>query len=791
MAQAAFPDDILPPEGIYDSRESLLMAINSWAKPRGYAFATGKSTKTPNRRVRVVFACDRNKKPPNPSTERKRRTYTRGTACKFSVLAKESLDGTSWVLSHRAGQEYAIHNHEPSQHPSAHPAHRQLSSEDRSTLTSLTSAGIAPKDIRTFLRQNLDIIPTQQDIYNRIADSRRELCEGQSTIHALVNQLDEEGFWNRIQLDPNGRVTAILFAHPESLAYLQAYPDLLFLDCTYKTNKYGMPLLDMIGVDACQRSFCIAFAFLSGETEEDYIWVLDRLRSMYELCGTRLPSVVLTDRCIACMNAVSYSFPAAISLLCLWHANKAVLRYCQPSFVQHKHGSEAYQRDLSNWNEFFDHWHSIIKSADEETFDQRVQEIKRRYLPEYLDEVGYIKTTWLDLYKEKLVKAWVDQHPHFGNVVTSRVEGIHALLKSHLKTSTLDLFEAWRAMKHALLNQLAELRYNQAKQQTRIPIELSGSLYSAVRGWISHEALRKVEEQRERLLGDLPNCTGAFTRSQGLPCAHTLKALQEQGQALRLENFHTQWHLNRSSTHQLLLEPRHRSDRITASSTRLQSSTRRDPSAFEAVEAATRPRSQPKCSRCHILGHIMTSKACPLRHEELSQSVYIARSAVALAELSPEPAPAAEAPVPAEAPAPAAEALEGVSSYDDPQSIYQRHVAGREAWYKAQPRGSIKTNQQYRKAMGLPLRYSRASYQWCLDWKQMNKQCRTHTGSRDWTKEEMMAYLDWDKSENDRIEAQMAVEIDGNLFSNRRGVGEIWRAVERDLEEQEALYSSR
>lgn len=31
----------------------------------------------------------------------------------------------------------------------------------------------------------------------------------------------------------------------------------------------------MIGVDAAQRSFCIAFAFLSGEAEEDYIWALE------------------------------------------------------------------------------------------------------------------------------------------------------------------------------------------------------------------------------------------------------------------------------------------------------------------------------------------------------------------------------------------------------------------------------------------------------------------------------------------------------------------------------------
>jgi len=53
----------------------------------------------------------------------------------------------------------------------------------------------------------------------------------------------------------------------------------------------------------------------------------------------------------------------------------------------------------------------------------------------------------------------------------------------------------------------------------------------------------------------------------------------------------------------------------------------------------------------------------------------------------------------------------------------------------------------------------------------------------------MMAYLDWDKSENDRVEAQVAAETEGNPFSSRRGMGEIWRAAERDLEEQEALYS--
>ena len=116
----------------------------------------------------------------------------------------------------------------------------------------------------------------------------------------------------------------MLFAHPKSLAYLAVYPDLLLLDCTYKTNRYGMPLLDIIGVNARERSFCVAFAFLSSETEEDYCWVLERLRSIYETGKIRLPSVTLTDRDLALRNAVIREFPQVACLLCLWHANKAV-----------------------------------------------------------------------------------------------------------------------------------------------------------------------------------------------------------------------------------------------------------------------------------------------------------------------------------------------------------------------------------------------------------------------------------------------------------------------------------
>lgn len=379
--QEQFPADCLPPEREYDSRDAVRKALNDWAASRGYAFVTGRSHTEKSGRISVTYTCDRACQPPSPSDVRKRQTSTRGTGCQFSVLAKQSLDKTIWAVKHRPDSRFAVHNHKPSWHQSAHPVHRELSVTDKATVGNLANAGVTAKDIRTYMRQHSDTIATQQDIYNRIAESKRELCEGQSTMQAFANQLDEQGFWNRMQLDEGGRVTAVLFAHPESLAYLTAYPDLLFLDCTYKTNKYGMPLLDIIGVDACQRSFCIAFAFLSGESEGDYIWALERLRSMYKLYGARLPSVILTNRCLACMNAVSHCFPTASSLLCLWHANKAVLQYCKPGFIKDSYREKERQQALEKWGEFFNCWHSLMRSIDEDAFNKHLKDLEQRYTP--------------------------------------------------------------------------------------------------------------------------------------------------------------------------------------------------------------------------------------------------------------------------------------------------------------------------------------------------------------------------------------------------------------------------
>ncbi|KAJ3575720.1 hypothetical protein NPX13_g3933 [Xylaria arbuscula] len=342
-----------------------------------------------------------------------------------------------------------------------------------------------------------------------------------------------------------------------------------------------------------------------------------------------------------------------------------------------------------------------MKSPTEEIFDKRTSEFIQKYLPTHLEEVRYVKENWLDLYKEKLVKAWVDQHPHFNNVVTSRVEGIHGLLKSHLKRSTLDLFEAWKAIKQALSNQLAELRSNQAKQQSQAPIKLSGPLYAT--------------------------------------------------------------HLVRHSTAPLLLEPRQQIDPLAATLLLPRSSIRRALSRFEVVKVAIASKTPPICSKCHALGHARNSKLCPLRYaelrfqptaglEQLQKEQNSTAEASMLIEqekstISPEPTLQATISIEpftqvftdtiSRLPTPSACSLSPILhqaqllNYNDPREIYQRYVAAKDTWQWACHYGIIKPA----------------------------------ISPRDWTREEMMAYLDWDKAENDRVNIQVALES-GNGLSN-------------------------
>lgn len=106
----------------------------------------------------------------------------------------------------------------------------------------------------------------------------------------------------------------LFFVHPTSWKIWRAFPHVLMIDATYKTNKYNKPLVEIVGVTSTRKTFSVGFAFIHREKETNYTWVLNCVKSILDKCMH--PRVIITDRELALINACETVFPDATRQLC-------------------------------------------------------------------------------------------------------------------------------------------------------------------------------------------------------------------------------------------------------------------------------------------------------------------------------------------------------------------------------------------------------------------------------------------------------------------------------------------
>jgi hypothetical protein len=172
--------------------------------------------------------------------------------------------GDLWAL-HDTSQP---HNHLPSSDPSSHARHRR---NDRNKpeifqlIFQKLLSNSPPKNIYSEIKglyPNLAI--SVRDIYNLRSDFRRILHHGLPAIQALITNIGED-FEFDYTIDTRNRLENLLFFHRKSLLLLERFPFSLLFDTTYKTNRFGLYLLDIVGVTAMGDSFVVGQAFLSHE----------------------------------------------------------------------------------------------------------------------------------------------------------------------------------------------------------------------------------------------------------------------------------------------------------------------------------------------------------------------------------------------------------------------------------------------------------------------------------------------------------------------------------------------
>lgn len=162
------------------------------------------------------------------------------------------------------------------------------------------------------------------------------------------------------------------------------HPDILLLDCTYKTNRYNIPLLNICGVTSNNKNIALGCAFLENEQADGAMkWSLNCIRAMFDEFQIPLPRVIVHDRAQSLINALeeeSSSFKGVPHLLCRWHQNKCVLAWLQKDGhgfggTYRINGQRVNSEGVMSGMEIY---MALVNSKTEHEFDELLQKLHNR-----------------------------------------------------------------------------------------------------------------------------------------------------------------------------------------------------------------------------------------------------------------------------------------------------------------------------------------------------------------------------------------------------------------------------
>ena len=293
---------------------------------------------------------------------------TRKCDCPFQLIAKYISDprSTGWKINVICGE----HNHEPATFLEGHPFAKRLTDEQKQFVLDKYRQNIAPRDILAELKKRWpNNVSTKETVYDEVRRIRADETCGRTPMQSLLVSLHSSNYVYHVRHVPNSnQVHDLLLINPTSMTIWRAFPHVLILDPTYKTNRYHLPLLEIVGLTSTNKTFCIAFAFIQNEMTDNFQWVLGCLRQTLD--GYMLPRVIVTDRDLALMRACLEVFPDATRLLCRYHIFENIRKKCRQSFPTHQ-----------EWGRFTARWNRVINSPTE---------------TEYVKNVTWLKDTLID-----------------------------------------------------------------------------------------------------------------------------------------------------------------------------------------------------------------------------------------------------------------------------------------------------------------------------------------------------------------------------------------------------------
>nr|CCA23556.1 Pc21g00130 putative [Albugo laibachii Nc14] len=187
----------------------------------------------------------------------------------------------------------------------------------------MSNADVKPTTILLALRMTkCDTFANLRTIYNARVNMLNEQLAVRAPPEAFLDNLQESDLVHHVEVNEVGNITGLFFAYPEGIKLANHYSHVVEMGCTYKTNRYRMPLLHIIGITAFNTTLTVGFCFLAMEKVENYLWEIGSA-----------PKVIVADPELALMEAIEQVFPSSSNFLCIWHINKNILANCEQYYA--------------------------------------------------------------------------------------------------------------------------------------------------------------------------------------------------------------------------------------------------------------------------------------------------------------------------------------------------------------------------------------------------------------------------------------------------------------------------
>ena len=354
------------------------------------------------------------------------RSFSLGCQAKITLSYNKGLK--SLVVSecnldhnHRIGEEIFRH----------YPSARKLSRDEEKHVSEILGLKANSKHVHDLIVKKYGKFVSLKDIQNLKTKVREQtrmgLRDAQLVLDKLTNVLQaDHGARGGVITDEDDTLAILYFESSHMAELFSKFPEILFVDGTYNTNKLGMPLTCLMVEDGFGHGRNV---FYAATAQEDTTHLQRIVQSFKEQNSAwRSIRVIIIDKDFTEWKVLNEEFPDAVILYCQWHVIKAMFKGMTDCGVEKSNRDECRR---------------IIQLLVHANSEVQYKDLKQELFDEANDEFKvYFQRNW-EVCKSMWVTFKRDQHLHFANTTNNRLESHNQKLKdvTSRSSSLSDMFQ--------------------------------------------------------------------------------------------------------------------------------------------------------------------------------------------------------------------------------------------------------------------------------------------------------------------------------------------------------------